>query len=145
MSDVLEVLREAFEDFISSPPFEKSIFRRDVKDAWPGQYCDMGVELAWEAWQESSKQQDAALRAEVERLRNPWVKDLLPEAVDADKNSDDVIVSDPYFANGATKRLGFYSHRTGEWFCSNTGEPLFHLDFEVDEWAPLPTQQETEE
>lgn len=50
----LESTREAFESWISSPPFERSVDRwpaDESKFAWPGQYRVYEVQLAWEAWQ----------------------------------------------------------------------------------------------
>ncbi len=48
--------RKQFEEWISSPPYEREIARwpnDSRKHAWPGQYEDIAVQLAWEAWQES--------------------------------------------------------------------------------------------
>lgn len=42
--------REAFEQWISAPPFEKSVETFGEQDAWPGNYWDYAVELAWCAW-----------------------------------------------------------------------------------------------
>ena len=55
----MEDLRQQFEKWIFSAPFEKSIARfpdDDTKFSWPGSYRDLAVELAWQAWQEASKQ-----------------------------------------------------------------------------------------
>jgi len=45
--------RARFEKWISSSPFEKEINRHPNNDyvSWPGQYKDINVELAWEAYQ----------------------------------------------------------------------------------------------
>jgi hypothetical protein len=45
--------RNLFEQWISQPPYERSISRweADRKRAWPGQYKNYDVQLAWEAWQ----------------------------------------------------------------------------------------------
>ena len=43
--------REAFEAFISAPPFEMPIERFDDRSAWPGGYTELEVDLAWQAWQ----------------------------------------------------------------------------------------------
>jgi hypothetical protein len=53
--------RKQFESWITSPPFEKDISRflnDPIKYAWPGNYRDLEVELAWEAWQEASKNRE---------------------------------------------------------------------------------------
>ena len=42
--------REAFEAFISAPPFEMPTERFDDRCAWPGGYTELGVDLAWQAW-----------------------------------------------------------------------------------------------
>ena len=45
--------REEFEAWISAPPYERETHRQGQSLAWPGQYYDYHVQLAWEAWQES--------------------------------------------------------------------------------------------
>lgn len=48
--------RTAFEDWIGGPPYERDLTRYpedETKFAWPGQYKDIAVQLAWEAWRES--------------------------------------------------------------------------------------------
>lgn len=47
------MLREQFEKWVSSPPFEKSVVRFPEWSAWPGMYQDLNVDLAWQAWKES--------------------------------------------------------------------------------------------
>lgn len=42
--------REQFETWISAPPYEKDISRQSHDSAWPGQYVDYSVQLAWEAF-----------------------------------------------------------------------------------------------
>jgi len=42
--------REAFEAFISAPPFEMPTERFDDRCAWPGGYTELEVDLAWQAW-----------------------------------------------------------------------------------------------
>jgi hypothetical protein len=54
--------RAMFEAFITRPPFEREVQRYPMDEeqyAWPGQYRDIDVEMAWEAWQAR-----AALRAD---------------------------------------------------------------------------------
>ena len=51
-----ESKRKEFEKWISSLPYERDIYRYpkdDTKYAWPGQYKDITVQVAWEAWQEA--------------------------------------------------------------------------------------------
>lgn len=61
-ADALELsgakTREAFEKWISSPPYECDISRwPDVADkSWPGQYHNIATQLAWQAWQEAIRQ-----------------------------------------------------------------------------------------
>lgn len=43
--------REAFEAFITAPPFERSASRFDDRGAWPGSYINYETDLAWKAWQ----------------------------------------------------------------------------------------------
>ena len=49
--------RRRFEQWITASPYERDILRFPNSDrsAWPGQYKDMEVQLAWEAWQEGRK------------------------------------------------------------------------------------------
>ena len=42
--------RAAFEAWISAPPYERWIERFGDGSAWPGNYRDIGVDLAWNAW-----------------------------------------------------------------------------------------------
>lgn len=45
--------RERFERWISGPPYELSVVRYPSSvhmTSWPGQYRDINVERAWEAW-----------------------------------------------------------------------------------------------
>lgn len=46
--------REAFEEWISAPPYELSIAKYPddpSKAAWPKCYRDISVQIAWDAWQ----------------------------------------------------------------------------------------------
>ena len=48
--------RERFEKWITAPPYERDTYRwpqDETKHAWPGQYKDIAVQLAWESWQEA--------------------------------------------------------------------------------------------
>lgn len=48
--------RDRFEKWISSPPFERDLDRYSEDpdiSSWPGNYKDIEVMLAWEAWQEA--------------------------------------------------------------------------------------------
>jgi hypothetical protein len=42
--------RRAFERWIASPPFEADVERLGPSAAWPGDYRDERVSLAWAAW-----------------------------------------------------------------------------------------------
>jgi len=60
-----EDTREAFEKFVSSPPFDRCVSRvPDDPDtfAWPGSYHDINVDLAWNVWKESALQQRRNLK-----------------------------------------------------------------------------------
>lgn len=48
-------LRVAFEAWISSPPYERMVHRfpQAANAAWPRQYKDIAVQLAWESWQQA--------------------------------------------------------------------------------------------
>ena len=54
-----EAERVKFEKWIASPPFERDITRwpmDESKHSWPGQYVDIMVQLAWDAWREAKGQ-----------------------------------------------------------------------------------------
>ena len=60
-------LRQQFEKWITSAPYEKNIERFPDDErlfAWPGNYRDIAVELAWQAWQ--VRAEDA--QAEIDRI-----------------------------------------------------------------------------
>ena len=42
--------RAAFEAWISSPPYEREVERFCEGSAWPGNYREIDVDLAWCAW-----------------------------------------------------------------------------------------------
>jgi len=48
-------MREEFEKWVTSPPFEMPIERLPDDSAWPGCYKHIAVDLAWRAWQEAAK------------------------------------------------------------------------------------------
>ena len=43
--------RQAFEAFVTTPPFEMGISRFDDRGAWPGSYKSYETDLAWQSWQ----------------------------------------------------------------------------------------------
>jgi heme-degrading monooxygenase HmoA len=47
--------REAFEAWIKSPPFERSVARFSESSGWPGNYVEIDIDLAWCAWQDSAE------------------------------------------------------------------------------------------
>lgn len=47
--------REAFEAWISAPPYEKNIRLSGPEGAWKDQYALYQTQLAWEAWQAAWK------------------------------------------------------------------------------------------
>lgn len=56
--------RARFEQWIAAPPYERDLYRwpmEETKHAWPGQYKDIAVQLAWEAWLEASQKNEARL------------------------------------------------------------------------------------
>ena len=42
--------RAAFEAWISAPPYEREVERFGDSSAWPGNYRELDVDLAWCAW-----------------------------------------------------------------------------------------------
>ena len=54
----IDELREAFESWIVSFPYEMSIERfpdDELRYAWPGHYVRIDVQIAWAAWQAASE------------------------------------------------------------------------------------------
>lgn len=47
--------RQEFEQWITGLPYELTTKRFTAKKAWPGQYQDYKVQIAWNAWQESRR------------------------------------------------------------------------------------------
>lgn len=45
--------RKEFEAWISAPPIERGVGRFPNNGAWPEQYAQYEVQLAWEAWKEA--------------------------------------------------------------------------------------------
>ena len=70
-----EKTREAFESFISAPPFEKSVDRYPDRDteSWRGQYKLLDVQLAWESWQESQTHRRQHSQRWVRRVKR-WME-----------------------------------------------------------------------
>ena len=63
--------RQAFETWISSPPFEKTISRHpddETVSSWPGQYHILEVELAWQAWLERTRKEGVTITYMLNRL-----------------------------------------------------------------------------
>jgi len=60
-------LRQRFEAWISAAPFEKNIERYPEDErlfSWPGNYKDIAVEMAWQAWQVRAEH----AQAEIDRI-----------------------------------------------------------------------------
>jgi hypothetical protein len=52
------ICRDRFEQWISSPPYERSIARYPddpSRYAWPGNYKEIEIDLAWNSWVASWK------------------------------------------------------------------------------------------
>lgn len=47
-------IRERFEAWVQNSLYERSVRRLDTNSAWPDQYADYHVELAWQAWKSAS-------------------------------------------------------------------------------------------
>lgn len=58
----MSVERDAFEAWISQPPYEHTCERHGEESAWPGQYREYSTELAWEAWQRRANKQTGVVR-----------------------------------------------------------------------------------
>lgn len=46
----IEILRIVFEEVIVAPPYEKSVSRHGEESAWPGNYKDYDVQLAFDVY-----------------------------------------------------------------------------------------------
>lgn len=72
MSDT-EARRAAFEAWISSPPFERETERFGEGSAWPGNYRELDVDLAWQAWSDATADTIARLTAERDALKTVMI------------------------------------------------------------------------
>lgn len=58
---MMRISRHSFEEWITASPYELETCRwpmDETKCAWPGQYKDIAVQLAWEAWCEAANNKD---------------------------------------------------------------------------------------
>lgn len=49
-----DAARDAFEEWLKSPPFERSVARFPEGSAWPGNYVEIDIDFAWCAWQDAA-------------------------------------------------------------------------------------------
>ena len=60
----MEDRRKRFEAWITSAPYEKNIERYPEDErlfSWPGNYKDIAVEMAWQAWQACAEDSQAQI------------------------------------------------------------------------------------
>lgn len=75
--------REAFEAFMSSPPYERDVarFPDNATSAWPGNYKAIDIDLAWCAWQVRASKAAASTQGTAEprsrALHPTWYADNL--------------------------------------------------------------------
>ena len=62
--------RVAFEAWISAPPYEREVERFGEGSAWPGNYRELDVDLAWCAWSAAM----AATRERCAKLCETWME-----------------------------------------------------------------------
>ena len=48
----MDECRQQFESLMSEPPYEQDLRRNGESSAWPGNYRNYPVQLAWCAWEE---------------------------------------------------------------------------------------------
>lgn len=48
----MDECRKQFEELMGAPPYEVNLRRYTEESAWPGNYRDYKVQLAWCAWEE---------------------------------------------------------------------------------------------
>jgi len=87
--------RQAFEAFITAPPFEMGISRFDDRGAWPGSYLSYDVDLAWAAWKEATAAALERAAEEIKKLdKRHWFSkqsdfaEFLVDAIRALKDAD---------------------------------------------------------
>lgn len=74
--------RAAFESVIGGPPYERDVrrFADDDSSAWPGNYRDINVDLAWHIWQARaalSAPEQAAQQADArDAARYRWLRSV---------------------------------------------------------------------
>lgn len=76
--------RRAFEAWIASPPFEAAVDRLGPASAWPGDYRDERVSLAWAAWRAGMRE-----AADVARRALPRAHTYASENADRYRAQDD--------------------------------------------------------
>jgi hypothetical protein len=108
--------RERFEAWIAGPPYERDTSRYPgsyEQTAWPGQYVDLAVQLAWEAWAEAAP---------------GWT--LVAEGLPAE--GVPVLVSR---LGEPSPRVGWRDREDGEWWIPGEG---FVYPEAITHWRPLP-------
>lgn len=92
--------RAAFEAAISASPYERSVarFPNDARQfAWPGEYRDIAVSLAWHMWQARASQSAPSPVEDKDGARYRFLRDVAaPDwgyqiLKQVDGNPDDVI------------------------------------------------------
>lgn len=107
--------QEKFEAWIKSTPFEHDVARypnQPTRFAWPGQYKDLAVQLAWCAWQEAVKPTES--EKEEAAMREAFSKANLTEPLHLEKFG--VWISDPDGKNGHW--MSNINEGVSEWFGS---------------------------
>lgn len=56
-SKFVAATRAAFENWITSPPYERILSRYRKASVWHGHYAVYEVELAWQAWLQATRQE----------------------------------------------------------------------------------------
>jgi hypothetical protein len=109
---------KAFEDIISSSPYERDIKRfpdDHLATAWPGNYRDITTDLAWQIWRTRAEQAQRvreALEADAQRWRaaqsDPvyWIPKWVPERVRRHNHCTAIIA-----ANVNVKAAGYMAVR----------------------------------
>lgn len=126
--------RQAFEIFISSPPFEKGIERFPADSAkypWPGAYRDITVELAWECWKEAERTAIARMEAQLaaaEAKLPRWIP--VGEQMPKDKKPIYMIALVPERNYTTDQYAGWYT--LGKWTRWPHRFPPTHWSYQID-------------
>ena len=128
----MDECRKQFEELMGAPPYEMNLRRCTEESAWPGNYRDYKVQLAWCAWEELWNRRAEAQWQPIETAPKELGKRILglKDCGEGTLTSISIVF-----------RLS-----DGEWYineyASRTAEGL---GYRVTHWMPLPAEPEVKQ